>query len=166
MYVMAKRKSPPEKKILSYEKDRRNTYGENSKASRKGVRRRKSWVNRTFRHAAQQRLRLTDTQDSSGDNPVDSLRREHWKKQPDTALGEILDAKTAFAEPETPLTRRNPLRKEATRRRRQETIASVYTRSNRFYLERKRLRAAMRGEAAVKRFAPDDEAVPPSDSAD
>jgi hypothetical protein len=31
-------KTPQEKKHLSYAKDRRNTYGENSKSSRKAIR--------------------------------------------------------------------------------------------------------------------------------
>ncbi len=32
---MSQRRTPQEKKELSYERDRRNTYGENDKASRK-----------------------------------------------------------------------------------------------------------------------------------
>jgi hypothetical protein len=34
---MSRKKSPPEKKADSYKKDRRNTYGENSKSSRKNI---------------------------------------------------------------------------------------------------------------------------------
>ena len=163
---MAKEKSPPGKKILSYQRDGRNTYGENSKASRKGIRRRKAWVNRTFRRAERQRLGLTDAQDSSGDNPVDLVRREYWKKQPDIPLGEVLDAKVAFEERGAPPTRRYPLRNEAAQRRGQEALGSVYNRSNRFSLERMRLRAAMSDEVAVKRIEPGDEAAAPSDRGD
>ena len=35
--MLVKRKSPQEKKALSYAKDRRNTYGENDKSSRKNI---------------------------------------------------------------------------------------------------------------------------------
>jgi hypothetical protein len=37
--IMSTVKHPKEKKELSLERDRRNTYGENSKSSRKGIRR-------------------------------------------------------------------------------------------------------------------------------
>ncbi|MEW2500323.1 hypothetical protein ACQPXB_02070 [Amycolatopsis sp. CA-161197] len=43
------RKSPQEKKALSYEKDRRNNYGENDKSSRKNIHRNKRTPNRADR---------------------------------------------------------------------------------------------------------------------
>ena len=43
------RRGPQEKKRLSYEKDRRNEYGENTAASRKGIGIRKRSVNRANR---------------------------------------------------------------------------------------------------------------------
>jgi hypothetical protein len=51
------RRSPQEKKALSYAKDRRNAYGENDKSSRRNIPLRKRLVNRANRHAAQQQLR-------------------------------------------------------------------------------------------------------------
>src|SRR4028119_181715 len=48
------RKTPQEKKRLSYAKDRRNTYGENDKSSRKNIRRRKRHPNRSNRRTARQ----------------------------------------------------------------------------------------------------------------
>ena len=50
------RRSPHEKKALSYEKDRRSIYGENDKSSRKNIPLRKRLVNKANRHAAQQQL--------------------------------------------------------------------------------------------------------------
>lgn len=53
---MAARWSPPEKKALSYAKDRRNDYGENDKSSRKNIRRNKRTPNRADRHRDHQLL--------------------------------------------------------------------------------------------------------------
>ncbi len=44
-------KTPQEKKRLSYAKDRRYTFGENNKASRKGIPVAKARANRAVRHA-------------------------------------------------------------------------------------------------------------------
>jgi hypothetical protein len=43
------RRSPQEKKALSYAKDRRNVYGENDKSSRKNIRRNKRIPNKLRR---------------------------------------------------------------------------------------------------------------------
>ncbi len=52
---MAKRKHPPaEKKRLSYERDRRNTWRENSKATRKAIPKFKAASNRTLRRRGKQ----------------------------------------------------------------------------------------------------------------
>jgi hypothetical protein len=53
---MAGRRSPQEKKALSYAKDRRNDYGENDKSSRKNIRRNKRIPNRADRHRGHQML--------------------------------------------------------------------------------------------------------------
>ena len=50
------RRSPQEKKALSYAKDRRNNYGENDKSSRKNIRRNKRVPNRADRHRERQVL--------------------------------------------------------------------------------------------------------------
>jgi hypothetical protein len=50
------RRTPQEKKALSYVKDRRNDYGENDKSSRKNIRRNKRIPNRADRHREQQVL--------------------------------------------------------------------------------------------------------------
>ncbi|WP_194828528.1 hypothetical protein [Nocardia sp. XZ_19_231] len=46
---MVRRRSPQEKKSLSYAKDRRNGYGENDKSSRKNIPRNKRIRNRVDR---------------------------------------------------------------------------------------------------------------------
>src|SRR4051794_29977698 len=51
-----KRLSPREKKELSYDRDRRNTYGENDKASRKSIPLRKRLQNKRERKQASQGL--------------------------------------------------------------------------------------------------------------
>jgi hypothetical protein len=51
-----KRRSPQEKKRLSYSKDRRNWYGENDKSSRKNIPRSKRIRHRSERHGQQQQL--------------------------------------------------------------------------------------------------------------
>jgi hypothetical protein len=48
-HAMRRRLSPQEKKRMSLDKDRRNVYGENDKASRKNIPRAKARVNRVNR---------------------------------------------------------------------------------------------------------------------
>ena len=53
---MKKRRSPAEKKRLSYSRDRRNYYGENDKSSRKNIARHKRHRNRAGRRRVHQQL--------------------------------------------------------------------------------------------------------------
>ena len=97
------RRSPQEKKALSYAKDRRNAYGGNDKSSRKRIPRRKREVNMANRHAA--RLQL-----DNAIGPVDAERAERaevrlrstrgrtWRKFPDEPLGQVLEWKRKRAE--------------------------------------------------------------------
>jgi hypothetical protein len=50
------RRTPQQKKALSYAKDQRNTFGQNDKASRKSIRRNKRMPNRADRHREHQVL--------------------------------------------------------------------------------------------------------------
>jgi hypothetical protein len=90
---MKKRRSPQEKKRLSYSKDRRNWCGENDKSSRKNIARNKRNRHRGQRHREQQQL-------SAALGPVDEVlearlderltrarRGDRWRKHPDTQLG-------------------------------------------------------------------------------
>jgi hypothetical protein len=89
-------RSPQEKKKLSYAKDRRNVYGENDKASRKLIPKRKAEENRKNRRKVSQALSAVpqldevtiDLVESSARNDVDRIGG--WRKSPDQPLGECL----------------------------------------------------------------------------
>lgn len=88
-------KTPQEKKGLSYRKDRRNTYGENSKASRKGIPLSKARAIRAERHAQDHRLLESlktndDEQLALIENSVRSTKPRQWRKSADKPLGELL----------------------------------------------------------------------------
>src|SRR5262245_308699 len=99
---MKKQRSPQEKKQLSYERDRRNAYGENDKSPRKAIPLRKRIVARTYRHSTKQHL-PADAGHASVDDLHDAeakllaVRRKYWKKHPDMPLGEFLERKRHFA---------------------------------------------------------------------
>lgn len=83
-------RNPQEKKDLSYKKDRRNTYGENDKSSRKNIPRSKAQGNK--------KLRRVDKMDwvEEPDKAMDEFNKGKqvwWKKYADTPLGEVLDDK-------------------------------------------------------------------------
>ncbi len=84
-------KTPQQKKRLSYEKDRRNTFGENSKASRKGIPLAKARANRTERHTQEHILATAvGVEDSdalaAAENLVRSTEPRYWRKSPDLLL--------------------------------------------------------------------------------
>jgi len=91
------RKSPQEKKRLSLLKDRRNTYGENSKASRKAIPRHKKAQRRATRRIEKQVLSAGSHPEIELGDAVNVRLASHqtwvWKKTPDTPLGEVLDGK-------------------------------------------------------------------------
>lgn len=92
------RRSPQEKKRLSYAKDRRNAYGENDKSSRKNIPR-----SRQRAHRASRRVAATILHAATG-RPDESVvevaeqrllgtrpRTWRWRKSPDFPLGEYLE---------------------------------------------------------------------------
>lgn len=88
-------KTPQEKKELSYSKDRRNTFGENSKASRKGIPLAKARANRAERHAQDHTLAETLKVDggeqlSEIEHGVRATKPRQWRKSADRPLGEWL----------------------------------------------------------------------------
>jgi hypothetical protein len=96
--MAADTKTPQEKKRLSYEKDRRNTYGENSKASRKGIPLAKARANRAERHTQDHVLAtavgLANIDGMAAvENSVRATEPRYWRKVPDTPLGKALDRK-------------------------------------------------------------------------
>jgi hypothetical protein len=93
-----RRLAPQEKKALSLERDRRNVYGQNAKASRKAIPRRKAHVRRSYRHAVRQELReALGEAGPAGLEEVDSrvaaVRRGRWRKVPDAPLGAVLSTR-------------------------------------------------------------------------
>lgn len=93
---MPRRRSPQEKKLLSYEKDRRNNYGENDKSSRKNIARNKRRQVRVPRRRASEALAVT-----RGGLDLDSCaqaqeriegrgptERHVWSKWPDATLAQ------------------------------------------------------------------------------
>jgi len=93
-----RRKTPQEKKALSYAKDRRNDYGENNKSSRKNIPLRKAKQNRGFRKSVNQVLQeariLNDSENLEIlENKALSIKKGNWKKSPDASLAEYLQRK-------------------------------------------------------------------------
>ena len=79
---------PRKRKDESLKHDRRNSYGENDKSSRKAIRKRKQWVNQTFRRKIRQTL--TDGDFDSMMNNIGEIRRRDWKKSADLPLAEMM----------------------------------------------------------------------------
>jgi hypothetical protein len=101
-------KNPEAKKQVSLERDRRNTYGENSKSSRKNVK-----LGKQRRHMDERRTvgevlgrlkgcvqedEATDAELLAKTRTIDSKRRG-FKKRPDTPLGIVLANKKARKNP-------------------------------------------------------------------
>ncbi|QRN82007.1 MAG: hypothetical protein JK586_04645 [Nocardiopsis sp. BM-2018] len=93
---MPRRRSPQERKLLSYEKDRRNNYGENDKSSRKNIGRNKRRQVRVPRRRATEALAtlrgVTDPDSCArAQERVEGRRpteRHVWSKWPDAALAQ------------------------------------------------------------------------------
>jgi hypothetical protein len=99
---MSKRmRTPQEKKRSSYAHDRRNTYGESSKASRKAIPAFKAATNRAMRHGSAQVLTKLATVPEAACVRVEAkLADTTWeglhpkkRKSPDQPLGEVLAKK-------------------------------------------------------------------------
>lgn len=94
-------KTPQEKKRLSLLKDRRNSYGENAKSSRKNIPRSKALSHRKVRHASKQALEhLDDLAEHRADAAESTiatprLQKGKWKKSPDMPLAKVIKSKLA-----------------------------------------------------------------------
>jgi hypothetical protein len=92
---VSKVKSPDEKKRLSYERDRRNIYGENQKSRRKNIPRGKQRGHRDERRAARQSLSsaddtVADTAQSLTIERSRTKRLKSFRKSPDTPLRDAI----------------------------------------------------------------------------
>jgi len=97
-------KNPKEKKRLSLERDCLNTYGENSKSTRKAVPKGKQRQHMNERRSAGEVLRQLKgnvPEDAASDaellvkTRVAGSKRKGFKKRPDTPLGIVLATKKA-----------------------------------------------------------------------
>jgi predicted RNase H-like HicB family nuclease len=98
-----KEPTPQENKALSYAKDRRNNYGKNDKASRKLIPLRKAKVNRNYRRKVDEILKgIGETPNFEAAELAESsaraLKRNDWKKSPDTPLGAVIEQKLELRE--------------------------------------------------------------------
>lgn len=110
-----KRLTPQEKKVLSYQKDCQNSYGENDKGSRKSIPKRKALANRKIRLSGKADLKAeVDGRESRG--RLDQAIKTKWKKVPDLPLGERLDFREDMPIIARERDMKSDLRKEALKR--------------------------------------------------
>jgi hypothetical protein len=95
-------KSPQDKKKQSLQKDRRNTYGENSKSSRRNIRKGKQRSHMEERRLANAALstikgsleeEVVEVAELEARVRMIQSQREAFEKRPDTPLREVLDRK-------------------------------------------------------------------------
>ena len=94
---MKKVLSPQEKKVLSYKKDRRNTYGERGSHSRHAIESHNNRDRRAFRRKINQVLAIAqkaDIEDTDGlTAQAKNVRRRNWKKCADQSLRKVVEEK-------------------------------------------------------------------------
>ena len=92
-------KSPQDKKRLSLKKDRRNTYGENAKSSRRNIARNKAFSHQKVRAKARRDVKAIDPdREIEADTLQSTLttakaQKGRWQKSPDTPLGQVVPNK-------------------------------------------------------------------------
>ena len=95
--------TPQQKKRLSYARDRRNTYGENNKASRRliplakalDIRSERRTQDQVLARALQRQAQAPEQLDAI-ENDVRATRLRSWRKSPDSPLGEVLARKARW----------------------------------------------------------------------
>jgi hypothetical protein len=105
-----KRLSPQEKKALSYARDGRNAYGENDKASRKAIPRRKRQGARAIRRLANQQLPKDVTevpveQTEEIDRVIAMAKhkpKHNWRKKPDIPLRDWVARQSKWRQRQSP----------------------------------------------------------------
>ena len=96
---MSKLKTPQEKKAASLELDRRNTFGDNDKSSRKNIPRSRKLSHQTVRRASNQPLRKVHS--AANEDHADAIElevrnadleksRKAFRKHPDATLRDAL----------------------------------------------------------------------------
>ena len=96
---MSKVRNPQDKKRHSYERDRRNTYGENHKSSRKNIPRSKQRSHQDERRSIRQALigaqgdvthEVADEAQSQALSTGRAKKLTAFRKSPDRPLGEVV----------------------------------------------------------------------------
>ncbi len=89
--------TPQEKKLLSYLKDTRNTYGESGARSRFSIARNKVYGNQALRHGQKlvlkQILKVTKEEIKIVEAKMKSVEPRRWRKWADSPLGELISDK-------------------------------------------------------------------------
>ena len=95
---MKSRKTPQQKKVQSYARDRRDIGSNNNKSLRNWIPRRKARINREYRRTTRQKLILPDTQvcEETADTidfTVKAVQRKKFSKPCGMLLREVVKAK-------------------------------------------------------------------------
>ena len=94
---MKKSRSPQEKKLLSYKKDRRNAYGERGSHSRHAIAAHKARDHRAYRREVNQILSGVEINQPGTLEKVDvevkAVHESYWRKCPDEPLGKVVSWK-------------------------------------------------------------------------
>ena len=99
LVIDVKKRTPQEKKKLSYERDRRNVYGRSPHASRKAIPLHKALRNRANRHHENQQVGYQGpVPDADLTDKLESLllkrAPKEWEKYPDAPLGKVIAKKS------------------------------------------------------------------------
>jgi len=98
-----RKRTPQEKKALSYDRDRRNTFHANDKASRRLIPLGKARANRAYRKKVDEVLREAPaTSDLSEleliESKASAIKNGGWEKYPETPLGEVVETQKQYRE--------------------------------------------------------------------
>jgi hypothetical protein len=97
------RKTPQEKKALSYAKDCRNTYHANDKSSRKNIPLQKAKARRSYRKKVNAVVNELEKQTDIEsieilENKALGIKRSYWEKYSDEPLGKVVEIKLEIRE--------------------------------------------------------------------
>ncbi|MFC5459862.1 hypothetical protein [Massilia niabensis] len=88
--------TPQEKKVLRYEKDRRNTVAESRSLSRKAIATRKTLASRSLRHAQNVATARSAVVLDEADPVVRKTGKNSWQKIPDAPLADYVGRTLKF----------------------------------------------------------------------
>ena len=110
------KQTPQERKIQDYTHKRKNSYGENDKSSRNALRKRKRWVNRSYRRSINNLTNCNTFEPDEINEMIASAKRYGWKKYPYELVLENLDHKWSGSSRSKVKPHQSGLRNEAIKR--------------------------------------------------